>query len=107
MFGDNTFLPYRWEEQKEKLDEWLGGMRHAIKRKNGKLVVIEFGAGEAVRTVRMQSEHIAYVNGAALIRVNPRDDHIPRGIQGVEGVSIALGAKEAILAIEEEIKHTT
>ena len=58
------------------------------------VVVIEMGAGEAIPTVRNQGNRLERL-GATLIRINPRDFHGSN-----RTISIASGAKDALLAID-------
>jgi hypothetical protein len=82
MFGDWHWVETRAREQEEYFESFLN-------RAYKKLVIIEFGAGLAVPTVRMTGERIAKNFGATLIRVNPRE---PQDAD----ISLAMGAKEAI-----------
>lgn len=85
MFGDDGWLSARTDLQERRFDHWLSGV--AAHR----LVVIELGAGLAIPTVRLTCERA----GGTLIRVNPREPDVPRG-----GISLALGAREALTAID-------
>ena len=86
MFGDFRFVENRVQKQLERFEKWLDGI-------NGKIVIVEIGAGKAVPTVRNMSERIRDVFGAKLIRINPRES------EGAD-IEIKKGAKEAL----EEIK---
>ena len=90
MFGDWNWLSYRTENQQDKMNEWLGNIR----QNNLNLATIEIGAGEAVATVRYTSENIIRNYDGKLIRINPRDYHVPQG-----HVAIPLGAQEGIEGI--------
>jgi NAD-dependent SIR2 family protein deacetylase len=94
MFGDATWLENRTSPQQAALDAWLEGLRFRVHR----LVIIELGAGTAVPTVRLTSEDIARSLQARLIRINPREDRVPRGHFGVP-----LGAAEGIRRIRERL----
>lgn len=85
MFGDFDWQPFRSQTQEQHYREWL----KTVSTK--KLAAIEFGAGEAVPTVRNECDQI----GSRLIRVNPRDTEVPEG-----AISIPLGALEAIRRID-------
>jgi len=63
MFGDRAFNPLRTVDQEYLYKKW--------RRKNdlARIVAIEFGAGEAVPTVRYECQRM----GRPLIRVNPVD----------------------------------
>lgn len=85
MFGDWTWVHDRTGLQQASLERWLeevAGLR---------VVVIEIGAGSAVPTVRMTSEHVALALGARLIRINPREAQVPAG-----HISLQMGAVEAL-----------
>ncbi|MCF6184517.1 MAG: hypothetical protein L3J56_07810 [Bacteroidales bacterium] len=97
MFGDWNWLSNRSEEQSERFHNYLLN----LKRKNIKPVIIETGAGRAVPTVRIKSEKLASEFKTTLIRINPRDFHIPSYIKGIE---IQTGALEGILGITEFLK---
>lgn len=87
MFYDGKWLWNRSEMQRKRFEEWLGGLEDA------NLVVIEFGAGSAVPTVRNMSERLQKA-GADLIRVNPRESEGPPGTIGLQ-----IGALEALTKI--------
>ncbi len=87
MFGDGQWVSDRTEAQELRLAQWLRGM--AL---DG-LVVIECGAGTAVPTVRALGERLAR-GGAKLIRINAREEGVPRG-----QIGIASGAMDALRAI--------
>lgn len=89
MFGDWHWVEKRARVQEEYFESFLN-------RAYKKLVVIEFGAGLAVPTVRMTGERIAKNFGAKLIRVNPRE---PQGAD----ITLAMGAEEAIEKIAEAL----
>jgi NAD-dependent SIR2 family protein deacetylase len=88
MFGDWSWISTRTDSQSGGRSAWLKGISHAGLR----LAIVEIGAGEAVATVRRQSEYIAKAYGAILIRINPRDFQVPRE----EDVSLPLGAARGI-----------
>lgn len=83
MFGDWSYLSDRNDRQERRLRHWLTGLGDA------RLVILEFGAGSAVPTVRMFSEQVVReTENASLIRVNPREPEVGRG----RGIGIAAGA---------------
>lgn len=89
MFGDGGWNATRAEEQENRYDSWL----RSILESN--LVILEFGAGRAVPTVRIHSERIAAsLPNATLIRVNPRELEIDG-----DGLSLEMGALAAIKQI--------
>jgi NAD-dependent SIR2 family protein deacetylase len=91
MFGDWNWISGRTSEQETRFRTWLEDM-------DGRLAVIEFGAGTAVPTVRLTSEHLARRAGARLVRVNPREPAVPEG-----SVSLPMTALEAIDALESRL----
>jgi len=91
MFGDWAWVDRRAAQQQEYFESFLN-------RAYGNLAIIEFGAGTAVPTVRLMGERIAKNFKAPLIRVNPRE---PEGAD----ISLAMGAKEAILEIAKKIDY--
>ena len=88
MFGDDRWDATRSQAQEQRLTEWLNA------RGDAKLCVIECGAGTAIPTVRMLGERLLR-RGHALVRINVREPQVPEG-----GIALALGAKEALLAID-------
>ena len=55
-------------------------------------MIVEIGAGLAVPTVRLTSENIAARMDAILVRINPRDYHVPSGhlsipLESAEGIN--------------------
>ena len=111
MFGDMGWDEARTDDQHANLRRWLETVE-------GALVVLEFGAGTRIPSVRMLSERVARGRGRTLVRVNPREpqlgrDYAPPDPDSLEallagtvptgrpgGVSLPLGALEAIRAIE-------
>ena len=90
MFGDWNYLGNRNDEQRRHLDAWLA------ERRESRIVILEFGAGKAVPTIRMFSEEVCrHSSEATLIRFNPREPEVPRDCD----VSIASGALESNRAI--------
>jgi NAD-dependent SIR2 family protein deacetylase len=96
MFGDWSWISTRTDSQSGRRSAWLKGISHAGLR----LAILEIGAGEAVATVRRQSEYIAKAYGAILIRINPRDFQVPRG----EDVSLPFGAAEGVDRIVDALR---
>ncbi|OVZ55892.1 NAD-dependent deacetylase [Pigmentiphaga sp. NML080357] len=89
MFGDADWIEARTAAQARRLERQL--------QRASRPVVIEIGAGQAVPTVRHFSEQLAFDGGVPVIRINPREP----GIHGLStGVSLPLGALEALRAIE-------
>ncbi len=96
MFGDWTWIPWRTEEQEARFNAWLD----KLWKYKARVVIIEIGAGTAVPTVRLTSENLAMKFNAPLIRINPDEPQIPRGINGL---SIAQGALAALSKIDSFI----
>jgi NAD-dependent SIR2 family protein deacetylase len=82
MFSDLRFVDKRVSLQMARFEYWLSQI-------NGKLVIIEIGAGKAVPTVRNMSEKIRRNFDATLIRINPFE-------ADKADISIQTGALEAL-----------
>ncbi len=95
MFGDWSWIADRSNLQSQKFNNWLTEIRN----NNGKIAIIEIGAGKAVPSIRNLSRRIARQYNATLIRINPRDYDVPSG-----HISIKSGALEACEKISEAIK---
>lgn len=89
MFGDFSFVGDRADAQHERYRAWLNTHMN-----RDRLVILEFGAGTAIPSVRMESQRLKEA-GATLIRVNPREPHGPPGT-----ISFATGALSAMQDIE-------
>jgi len=85
MFGDDRWIAERQVIQRTYLERW----REWVDR----MVVIECGAGVDIPSIRRFSES----QGCPVIRINPRDSHLSEG----HGVSLAMGAKQALRMIAE------
>ena len=85
MFNDWNWLEHREKKQRERFANFLRQVG------SESLVILEFGAGEVVPTIRNLSEIIASDFNATLIRINPQDYSVPDG-----AISLKNGAKEAI-----------
>ena len=88
MFGDWRWVGDRTENQGYRLANWL----QKILDEGKSLAIIEIGAGEAVPTVRYTSENVAQKLNATLVRINPRDFHVPYGhfsipLEGADGIN--------------------
>lgn len=92
MFGDGRWDPSRSELQSLNVTAWLRTVS------GGKLVVIECGAGTAIASIRHISEIVSQKHGAKHIRINLRESEGDPGT-----LSIPMGAKAALLAIESRI----
>jgi NAD-dependent SIR2 family protein deacetylase len=90
MFGDWSWLPERTHAQEERFQEFLG--QHA----DGRIAVIELGAGTAVPTIRATSERIGWrYPGATVIRINTREPEIAS-----PHISLPCGALEGLQRID-------
>ena len=95
MFGDYDWLAHRSDAQHDRFTRWLDQVR----QKSARLAVIEFGAGTAIATVRVTSESLIQRHAATLIRINPREPHVPPGhfgyatgaLDGIQKLDAALG----------------
>ena len=96
MFGDRGWDFRRTQQQRLQVEDWLEGLDP------GKTVIIELGAGLAIPTVRLFCEESASVLGVPLIRINLREPVVPRG-----HISLAMGALDALRAIEEKRKASS
>nr|CRH04477.1 putative Sir2 family Transcriptional regulator [Candidatus Magnetococcus massalia] len=94
MFGDGGWLTQRTQAQEQRLQQWLDSKQQA----GEKVAIIEMGAGLAVPTVRYFSESVSKALSAALIRINPRDAHVPGG---AHQFSLEMGALEGITKLLE------
>ena len=96
MFGDWNWLSHRSGEQSRNFNTYLTN----LKKSGLKPVIAELGAGKAVPTVRMKSERLAAEFETYLIRINPRDYHIPSYLKGIE---IQANALEGLRGINAEM----
>eukprot|EP00931_Biecheleriopsis_adriatica_P115089 TRINITY_DN90926_c0_g1_i1.p1 TRINITY_DN90926_c0_g1~~TRINITY_DN90926_c0_g1_i1.p1 ORF type:complete len:311 (-),score=51.54 TRINITY_DN90926_c0_g1_i1:22-891(-) len=105
MFGDWGWDSKRTDAQRRRFTEWLGRLRRepepGSEEDVGGPVVVELGAGEAVPTVRRTSETLVRELGGTLVRINPRDSHMPRGL----GISMPCGALEGLELIAAALAH--
>lgn len=97
MFGDWLWLPGRTAAQEQRFRSWLEGL-------SGGLTVVEVGAGTAVPTVRLTSEHVVAAHSARggealLVRINPREPEVPAG-----HVALPLGGLDALREIERRLR---
>ena len=90
MFHDWGWLDANARLQAGRLNRWRAETRNPV--------IIELGAGVDVPSVRLFSEDQARF--APLIRVNPRAPERP---QRTEGVSLAMGALEALEGISDAL----
>ena len=84
MFDDWQWIDIRQNVQRSARDIWF--------EKSGSRVIIELGAGTQIPSIPRGSEN----SGSPVIRINPRHSELPEGM----GVSLSMGASEALLAIQ-------
>ncbi|MEM9280667.1 MAG: Sir2 family NAD-dependent protein deacetylase [Verrucomicrobiota bacterium] len=90
MFGDWNYEGTRNGQQRQRVERWIDS------RKSQVLVILEFGAGTAVPTVRHFSESVSHLGpDIHLIRINPREPQVPRP----QDLAFPMGALEAIESI--------
>ncbi|MDY7579938.1 hypothetical protein RGU70_16620 [Herbaspirillum sp. RTI4] len=88
MFDDWAWNDARNAVQFSQQQLWRQAMKNPV--------VIEIGAGSAIKTVRNFSERIIQQQGGYLIRINPDECDVPRE----SDVGLPLGALDALTAIE-------
>lgn len=92
MFGDYGFNDGVCAMQQQKWNAFIRAQQDA------KVVVIEMGAGTAIPSIRRIGEHItSQLAAASLIRINPREAHIPNGINAIPLPTGALAGVAALL----------
>lgn len=94
MFGDWGYCSPREDEQSQRYEDFLSAVG------SSKVAIVEVGAGTAVPTVRGACQRQGRRDGATLIRINLEDAAVPSG-----GVSISLGALDALTLIDEELRR--
>ncbi|BCG46664.1 NAD-dependent protein deacetylase of SIR2 family [Citrifermentans bremense] len=94
MFGDYGWISDRTGRQQERFRQFLSRVGQ------GRIVVVELGAGTAIPTVRAASERIGALAKARVIRINPREPqiHAPH-------LSLPCGALEGVQGIEEMLRR--
>ncbi len=73
MFSDWHWIDTSARLQSESLSKYL----QMLKNERARVLVLEFGAGKSVPSVRMFSNGMVNKHGASLIRINPRDFDVP------------------------------
>ncbi len=91
MFGDWSFEDHRYAQSESSLLTWFA--------RASRSVVIEIGAGTAIPTARHFGEGLDY----PLIRINPSESQV--GLH--RDISIAMGAKEALVRITDALNCVT
>lgn len=88
MFNDSAWLAERSDEQYARLARWRATV--------GRIAVIELGAGTNIPSVR----RLAEAQGVPIIRVNPREAAVRRGVAMEMGALVALRCLAAALNID-------
>ena len=88
MFGDEAWVDTRERAQAHRVAPQLAAARRPL--------VIELGAGTAVPSVRMFSQHVLQRLKGRLLRINPREWQVP----GRLDVGLACGALEGLQAVD-------
>ncbi len=88
MFGDDAWVSARERQQAHRVAPRLAEARRPL--------VIELGAGTAVPSVRMFSQHVLQRLKGRLLRINPREWQVP----GALDVGLACGALEGLGALD-------
>lgn len=94
MFGDGRWRAGRTAAQLARYERWL-----RERPGESRVVIVECGAGSAVPTVRLQSQHIAARPGATLVRINVREADVAEG-----GIGIAMPAADALRRIDQLLR---
>jgi NAD-dependent SIR2 family protein deacetylase len=93
MFRDYSWIGDRSSRQEDRLQSFL-------EQHHGEpMVVIEMGAGTGIPTIRQLSERLGRIHGSAVIRINPRESHIPP-----PHFSLPCGALEGLEGIDRELR---
>lgn len=88
LFGGREFVNAETTAQAVKFTSFM----HKYDKGNHNILILEFGAGEGVPTIRIMGEFIhERVPGAKLVRVNPMETTVP-----AKAISIDFGALETI-----------
>ena len=93
MFGDGAWLPDRSAVQGRRFQAFLEA------NGEGRVVVLEIGAGTAVATIRWLSERLGRLPDSLVIRVNPREADIRPPHRG-----LPVGALEALSGIDRALR---
>jgi hypothetical protein len=93
MFGDLEWDDVRSAAQSDRLNAWL----QPIAESEGRLAIVECGAGTAVPSIRRFCEQVARQTRGTLVRINPREPECPSG-----HVSLPLGALDALQQIDRQ-----
>lgn len=94
MFGDYSWLHQRTASQEDNFDAFLQ------QNQDGRLVVVEMGAGSAIPTIRNLSERLGQQQTNKVLRINPREAQI-----GPPHLSFPCGATAALDQIELQLQN--
>jgi NAD-dependent SIR2 family protein deacetylase len=108
MFNDWNFV----EKRHQKHRNYYNSFVKSLKKAETKLFILELGAGTAVPTVRIQSEHMfsEYISSASFVRINPSAEDVsipnqcPNDSKG-KALEIQLDALTALILIDERVKY--
>ena len=95
MFGDGMWNPHRTQQQAGRFQKWLADLG------NRPVVVLEFGAGTGVPTVRNLTERMLQRPSTTVARINPREAHAPSGMLRYRGTAL-----EACRVLAEQLRST-
>ena len=89
MFWDGDWKSAPYDEQEERLERLLSGMKQPV--------CIELGAGTAIPSVRSFTQRVVTQHGGTLVRINVRE----HATDARMGIGIAMGALPALRGIDE------
>ena len=102
MFDDSTCDMRIVDQQDEQYEAFKELVLRNTTPGDGQAVVLEFGAGTFVTTIRRTSEAFATSLGARLVRINLREPEVP---EEIEAVGLAMGALPAIQALDSGLRQ--
>lgn len=94
MFGDYSWIGDRTALQEERFERFLQN------RRGTSMAIVEMGAGSAIPTIRLLGERLGRAPSATLIRINPREPHVPP-----PHISLPCGALEGLEGIARELSR--
>lgn len=93
MFGDFGFNSEETNKQEKEFNKFM----NMYDKGKHKIAVVEFGAGTAIPSIRQIGEFIqAKVEGATLVRVNPRESEGPKGTISIPKGGLAAIAEDLV-----------
>jgi NAD-dependent SIR2 family protein deacetylase len=96
MFGDGAWLDDRARAQRALFGSFLDAQQ------GKRLAIVEVGAGTAIPSIRSLSERLGTLEGAVVVRINPREPEI-----ALPHISLAEGALAALRAIDGVVASLT